>query len=351
MKRTLLARSAVPGDRDKRKCKDASVPDADAGRCNERKHGGATFLEKHADPRLPADVRVGAHRVLPRFLFLQQLQRDKQLAERSNAALSVLLFDFQDATGDRLEGANALLDVLNQCKRETDVIGVLGGGLVAALLPETNGDGARCFVDKVIRNLGPCPVATSIATYPDNVFDELLQLQRAPGPAEGGLLFNDLAEPGRFARWTRRAIDIAVAFIAIVSLSPLMLLTAVAIAARSPGLILHKQVRLGKGGVPFVSYTFRTMYCHLDEMTDREYLASLIATGELPSEVPTCAGARLTDDWRITPLGRVLAETSINELPQLFNLLKGDVSLVGPLRATPHKADHYHAGRCAVSSP
>jgi len=107
----------------------------------------------------------------------------------------------------------------------------------------------------------------------------------------------------------KRSFDVAVAALGAVMLSPVLLLTAVLIKLDSPGDVLFRQRRVGRHFVPFQIYKFRTMVQHAPVL-----------------------GARVTcgEDARITRVGRLLRRMKLDELPQLFNVLKGDMSLVGP---------------------
>ena len=279
--------------------------------------------------------------VLPKYLFLQQLQRDKRRADRSKSPVSVALFQLQDGSGDQLANIDALLDVVNECKRETDLIGTMGGGLIATLLADTNAEGAQRFLRKIADRAEHLPFSRTIATYPDHLFEYLLKEYRPPN-APHPLLLDELAGHHGFGKFLKRAMDFAGAVVAIISLSPLMLMAAVAIAATSPGRIIYKQVRLGRGGIPFVFYKFRTMYSNADDRIHREYVASLIRNGE-GNDSPVRLWSKLTDDPRITPLGRILRKTSIDELPQFFNVLRGDLSLVGPRPAIPYETENYQS--------
>jgi lipopolysaccharide/colanic/teichoic acid biosynthesis glycosyltransferase len=113
----------------------------------------------------------------------------------------------------------------------------------------------------------------------------------------------------------KRCIDVTAAFILLLVLAPGMLVIAFAIKMTSPGPVLFRQQRYGLGSQPFESHKFRTMY---------------VDAGDL-------SGTRQTrkDDPRVTPLGRLLRRSSLDELPQLWNVLKGDMSLVGPRPHVP----------------
>jgi lipopolysaccharide/colanic/teichoic acid biosynthesis glycosyltransferase len=123
-----------------------------------------------------------------------------------------------------------------------------------------------------------------------------------------------------------------------------MLVTAAAIALTSSGPVVYRQIRLGKGGVPFTFYKFRSMGCNLGDRIHREYVISLITGGQghADGNAPR-PWAKLQADPRVTPVGRFIRRTSIDELPQLFNVLKGDLSLVGPRPALTYEAEEYQS--------
>ena len=134
-------------------------------------------------------------------------------------------------------------------------------------------------------------------------------------------------------RWTstpervvRRTIDIVVAGTALLVLGPLMALIAVAIRLTSPGPALFTQRRVGFGRKSFCFYKFRTMRVGSDDGAHRELIAR-----ELRGEDTSIRGScKLDGDSRVTRVGSVLRRTSLDELPQLINVLRGDMTLVGP---------------------
>ncbi len=133
----------------------------------------------------------------------------------------------------------------------------------------------------------------------------------------------------------KRAVDIVIGTLLIVATWPLMLATAVAIKLTSPGQMLFRQRRAGRHGRPFVMYKFRSMYNGAEE--DRLVL-------NYRNELTGGPCFKLRDDPRLTPIGRLLRQTSIDELPQLFNVLKGEMTLVGP---RPLPLDEVCAGTSA----
>ena len=129
----------------------------------------------------------------------------------------------------------------------------------------------------------------------------------------------------------KRVLDVTVAVIAIILTSPIMLMTALLIKLESPGPVIFKQVRVGKDGEHFYCYKFRSMY------VDAEHrLRELQAKNEADGPV-----FKMKRDPRVTRVGRVIRKLSIDELPQLFNVLKGEMSLVGPRPALPSEVAKY----------
>ena len=130
-----------------------------------------------------------------------------------------------------------------------------------------------------------------------------------------------------------------------VPVSPLMLVVAAVIVRTSPGPAIFKQARLGKGGRPFVFYKFRSMLENTDDRVHRDYVIGLIRASEerATDESTPRTWSKLKSDSRVTPVGRFIRKTSIDELPQLWNVLKGDLSLIGPRPALPYEAEKYQS--------
>jgi lipopolysaccharide/colanic/teichoic acid biosynthesis glycosyltransferase len=137
-----------------------------------------------------------------------------------------------------------------------------------------------------------------------------------------------------------RAIDVVGSAVLLILLMPLLLLIAIAIRIDSRGPVLFRQPRCGIGRRGFTIAKFRTMHRGTAATPHREYVTTLIQGG---------GGKRnglykLQDDPRITRVGRVLRRLSLDELPQLWNVLKGDMALVGPRPPIPYEVEHYPPG-------
>jgi lipopolysaccharide/colanic/teichoic acid biosynthesis glycosyltransferase len=135
----------------------------------------------------------------------------------------------------------------------------------------------------------------------------------------------------------KRALDLVLAVILLLMLIPILVVLAALVCIDSPGPVLFRQRRIGAGGRTFVMYKFRTMYNQADTEVHAAYYRELIR-GAAP---PRNGLFKVADDQRVTPLGRILRRFSLDELPQLFNVLSGDMSLVGPRPPIPYEVDEY----------
>jgi lipopolysaccharide/colanic/teichoic acid biosynthesis glycosyltransferase len=144
----------------------------------------------------------------------------------------------------------------------------------------------------------------------------------------------------RKPRVWKRAMDLIGALFGLVLLSPLFLLIALYIKAISPGPVFFKQTRVGRGGRLFECIKFRTMKPNADASTHKRYLASLI-NEERPAAGSRPVMTKLHNDPQIIPFVNVLRESGLDELPQLVNVLRGEMSLIGPRPSIPYEVQEY----------
>jgi exopolysaccharide biosynthesis polyprenyl glycosylphosphotransferase len=285
--------------------------------------------------------------ILSRQEFLKQLQLEKRRTDRTQSPLSLVVLRVEPERGGGFDTVNVLLDLLGRRKRETDILGHIAKDQVGLLLPHTSQQGVQALIGKISPSTGRLPISIASSTYPDHLFENLLSDEAAapstPDSAEQS--FREEARRSRLSVAVKRTVDVFASLCALIILMPLMLLIAVAIGVSSPGPVIFRQTRLGRGGTPFVFYKFRSMRADADDRIHREYVANLIE-GNLESinqgdeERPLY---KLSADPRITAVGRFIRRTSLDELPQLFNVLKGDMSLVGPRPPLPYEAEKYQS--------
>jgi lipopolysaccharide/colanic/teichoic acid biosynthesis glycosyltransferase len=170
----------------------------------------------------------------------------------------------------------------------------------------------------------------------DTQYERAMPAQRAAVDSKAGALSLALQ------RAAKRAIDFMVAAAGLVLLSPFLVLVAVAVRLESKGPVLFRQTRLGKDAQPFTFYKFRTMVDGNDPAIHRRYVENLIAkpSEELKGDT---GSFKIENDPRLTRLGGLLRRTSVDELPQLFNVLTGEMSLVGPRPPLAYEVELYSA--------
>ena len=305
---------------------------------------------------------VGLH---SRERLLRMLDHERARCDRNGREFALVVFDLARVPGNgaahqRLEG------VLARRLRRTDACGCLDLERVAAVLPDTELDPAWTVANDVRQaTLETLPGLTcAVYAYPTtwwthddrrgdsprrhpdqrgrsgNSTEQRRPLDRPahtrpPAPtqpaARAGLpkrLQTLFSEP--VPRW-KRVMDVLGAAAALILASPMMVLTALAVRLTSPGPVLFTQPRVGKDGRVFTFWKFRTM-----TVGAAERKLQLLEQNE-----QTWPVFKLKQDPRVTRLGRVLRRTSLDELPQLWNVLKGDMSLVGPRPPTLDEVREY----------
>jgi lipopolysaccharide/colanic/teichoic acid biosynthesis glycosyltransferase len=275
----------------------------------------AAIFRRLAQP-LPAESLQG---LLSLSQFRKMLERERARADRGGAHFSLLSFTLARRTDADL---GFLVGALKGRLRSEDDIGWLEGSMVGALLPGTSASGAWKVardVCKLIPQDIPAPTCT-VYTYPaeggpdgsgKNGFPT--HGTRTPAKALDSLLL--LTTPV----W-KRSLDLVGAIVGLLLLLPVFGVVALVIKCTSRGPVFFKQLRSGRGGKPFVMYKFRTMV--LDAEARK---AGLMAQNEQDGPA-----FKIKHDPRVTVVGRILRKTSLDELPQLWNVLRGEMSLVGP---------------------
>ncbi|MDU2266581.1 exopolysaccharide biosynthesis polyprenyl glycosylphosphotransferase [Clostridium celatum] len=142
---------------------------------------------------------------------------------------------------------------------------------------------------------------------------------------------NDITPKVKFYLFSKRVTDIFLSAIGLILLSPILLIVAIAIRIDSKGPIIFKQDRVGKDGKIFSMYKFRSMIVNAEELK-----AKLETKNEMSGPM-----FKMKNDPRITKVGRFIRKTSIDELPQLINVIKGDMSLVGPRPSLPKEVEQF----------
>jgi len=148
------------------------------------------------------------------------------------------------------------------------------------------------------------------------------------------------AQSRRVHYWLKNVLDLTIAVVTLVVFSPLLLIVGLAVKLDSPGPAIFKQKRIGKDGKLFTVRKFRTMYVDADDKPHREALKKLVE-GQPAATVNGQGFFKPVDDPRVTRVGKFLRATGLDELPQAINILRRDMSVVGPRPAIPYELELY----------
>ena len=277
-----------------------------------------------------------SHLLLNATQFNREVMRERIRATRRSIPFCVLTVEIRGRQ-QRRRRARVLVRLLHRYLRMTDHKGLIGPGKYGVLLVDTPEMGGRCVLDRLamLCNQNQIPVSIGLRVHDPEGFDP-----DDDGPTDGSRRHDD--EPS--ARWQRinsdvevssedplvpkprvrmaikRSVDIIGASLGLLAFGPVILAAMAAIRRHDGGPAMFKQTREGMAGRPFTIYKLRTM------VVDAEKFQSTLRE-QSHRDGPAF---KMAEDPRVTPIGRLLRKTCVDELPQLWNVLKGDMSLVGP---------------------
>jgi len=289
---------------------------------------------------------------LPENIFHPMLTHERRRAERSGKPFVLMLLDANLENGAAAGILKQASEIAMVTKRETDLIGwykedVILGIIFTAVNVEREVPITDTLRNKIetalIKHLGREKAAKiSISMH---IFPETWDKDHPDWSADSKL-YPDLKRKvsgKRLPMIVKRVIDIAGSAGLLLMLSPLLATIAAFIKLTSKGPVIFKQERLGQFGARFKCLKFRTMYANNDPKIHQEYVQQFIAgkDGLDNSDKPQNPVYKLTNDPRVTTIGRLLRKTSLDELPQFWNILCGDMSLVGPRPPVPYEFEVY----------
>jgi exopolysaccharide biosynthesis polyprenyl glycosylphosphotransferase len=312
-------------------------------------------------------LSVTAMDILPQEAFHKMITLERKRTERSRKPFLLMLLDTgSDLPSDR--NSRLLVDVLNALSastRETDATGWYATDAVVGVMYT---EIATCDRSSIVatmlarvsnslrENLGLEDfhrVKISFHLFPEDWDHD------DPCRPSNPTLYPDLSDRDdsrKHLHSVKRTMDVVGSAMALLMLAPLLLLIAAAIKASSKGPVFFKQKRVGQHGECFTFLKFRSMYVNNDASQHQKYVRQLIAgqAAKSPSSDPNGGVFKLTNDPRITRVGRFLRRTSLDELPQFLNVLRGEMSLVGPRPAIPYEVEAYdiwHRRRVLEAKP
>jgi lipopolysaccharide/colanic/teichoic acid biosynthesis glycosyltransferase len=307
-------------------------------------------VAKPSAPRLPE--RTEQEDVLPENVFHSMLTLERRRAERSRKPFVLMLLDANLEHGTAEQILMQAVDVVVATKRETDLVGwYKQGAILGIIFTEVSLEGERPITETLrakidtafLKHLGrdrAAKIAISTHLFPEN-WD-----RNSSGRVADSALYPELNRKGsrkKLPLVIKRAIDIIGSGALLLVLSPFLLVIVALIKLTSKGPVIFEQERLGQFGARFKCLKFRTMYTNNDPKIHQEYVQQFIAG---KSGLDNSNGAekpvyKLVKDPRVTSIGSFLRKTSLDELPQFWNVLRGDMSLVGPRPPVPYEFEVY----------
>ncbi len=306
-------------------------------------------LKSNAVPRRDA---ARSPEILSERRFHSTLTLERRRAERSRKVFVLVLLDAYQENGSAARTLNEAVTGIASVSRETDLIGWYRQNAMAGVIFTEIGDENKAEVLVTLRNkirstlvetLGEAKadrIAISVHVFPED-----WNASQSTWSADTKLypdLHHHVTEK-KIQMRIKRAIDIVGSAALLLVLLPLLATISVIIKLTSKGPVLFKQERLGMFGARFKCLKFRSMYMNCKSEVHQNYAKQFIS-GKVEAEkkdgtAPTVY--KLTNDPRITPIGRFIRRTSLDELPQFWNVLRGDMSLVGPRPPVPYEFEMY----------
>ena len=298
------------------------------------------------------------HAIHPAERFRDLVERERSRTDRTGIHFSLVVFHLKGRKRDTFHTLYHLTNLLLSRLRTSDEVGWVDRTSLAVLLFGSGEADAANFGQKVTASLPEDVAVPTVSVYPypnkregeeqgqrrkDKLSETGSVVATPPAPAlaakKSAALPEESALAPVFVRqlplW-KDILDVLLSLIALTVLSPLLILISVYIKIADPGPVFFRQERIGFRGKKFECWKFRTMKVDNDPGAHKEYLKSLIKGGDQ-------AMIKLDErkDPRIIPLGWILRQSGLDELPQLINVLRGDMSLVGPRPCLPYEAKEY----------
>jgi lipopolysaccharide/colanic/teichoic acid biosynthesis glycosyltransferase len=315
------------------------------------KDGSSRPKRRNSASRVVFGAPIGREDILSQPVFHAMLTLERRRAERSRKPFVLVLVDSHaiQKSWKTVADIQQMSEAVSESVRESDLIGWYEGRSVfGVIFTEVNTDqvNVQLLCSKIAtairETIGHQYASKCIITA--HVFPDHGDHERNDEIADRKL-YPDLSQPlprKRSLRIVKRGIDILGSSALLLALFPLLVAIAVAIKLTSNGPILYRQERLGQFGKRFLCLKFRTMYQDNDAKIHREYVQSFI-TGQANGGAEEAGAAvyKIQQDPRVTSVGRILRKLSFDELPQFWNVLRGEMSLVGPRPPVPYEFEVY----------
>ena len=312
-------------------------------------------------------VLAESYGILSQELFARTLYVERKRTERSGRSFALMLLEstrLLNPKGDQ-QALDKVLLALSRSSRDTDTRGwYKKGSTIGVIYTELGVDAdGQAVADALLTKVTKALASTLSISQIDqirltfHVFPEDWDKLGPEDDIEQGLYDGVLHEtaPKWLFRLAKRVMDIAGSLLALLFFLPLFIAIAIAIKLTSRGPVLFCQQRIGQYGRKFRFLKFRSMCVNNDPAIHREFVMRFIANQNGCSQASQGQSPyKLVADPRVTPIGRFLRRTSLDELPQFLNVLIGDMSLVGPRPPLPYEVERYqvwHRTRLTAAKP
>jgi lipopolysaccharide/colanic/teichoic acid biosynthesis glycosyltransferase len=305
-----------------------------------------------ADPLLES-IPAGQRLALDEETFKRMIAIERKRTERSTSPFLLMLLEL---TNNEIAEKNqatleTIVSALIAASRDTDIVGwYRQGAIVGVMFTGLIGTDRNSIADMIVSRVSATlldeltpetfkQVSISFHFFPDDWDHD------KPGRLSNPALYPDLLNHGKGRRpllVLKRVTDVIGSSIMLLLCSPAFLVIAIAVKATSKGPVFFRQRRVGQYGKSFTFLKFRSMYVNNDNSVHKEFVTRLIASRNAGDNSNGKEQVfKITNDKRITPLGKFLRRTSLDELPQFLNVLWGDMSLVGPRPPIPYELAAY----------
>ena len=299
--------------------------------------------------------QIGRRYLINQELFRDALARERKRADRFEESFVVLLISVDRS---RLDTAALLklADAMSQAKPGADVTGWFEDGSVLGFI-------------RSLSERDPRDAATRLANEVRRELDRVLTSNEAGGcsircetysstsDAIAPVIFDSCSQRSRLRQVAKavakRALDIAGSTAGLIVFGVVFVGVAIAVKLTSKGPVFFRQERVGEAGRPFTMFKFRTMQVNADPRIHQQYVEGFIQSSPVATSGKD-AVFKLVDDPRVTPVGEFLRKSSLDELPQFWNVLRGDMSLVGPRPPIAYEVARYkrwHRRRVLEAKP
>jgi lipopolysaccharide/colanic/teichoic acid biosynthesis glycosyltransferase len=294
------------------------------------------------------DARTG-RQIICEELFGGVLERERRRADRFDEVFAVLLIQLKPTAADRPAVVNSVIDALGATMRESDVVGWVERpvviGAILAPVQSLSGEASRDVEARVRRELASRLDADALASIAIRLFVHSGPVASPDGASDVHTMPAELRfeRPRPVCDAFKRAMDVALSALMLTLLLPLLLVIAALIKLTSPGPVLFRQRRIGRSARPFTMLKFRTMKANAEHSVHQKFVTDFIKSGSQPQQSGASQLFKITDDPRVTRIGRFLRKTSLDELPQFWNVVTGDMSLVGPRPPLQYEVEQYRS--------